>query len=258
VDRDVAPLRVETPLDGDEQLGAGAARDPETACPGASTSESRPPARVVVVDDHPAVRGGVVRIVDEFDGLTVAGTAATATEGRSTIERERPQVALLDYHLPDEDGLRLCLDLKGLPAAPGVVVYSAFADASLAVLALIAGADRLAAKSAGADELCRALCLAARGGPGCHLPLAPHALSAFGERLDPRDVPILGMLAHGVPAGEIAEVLGVSPRWLAARRWAMLQRLQEEAGADRLRRLGAEPAREAARRMRSAGGGAAA
>jgi hypothetical protein len=55
--------------------------------------------------------------------------------------------------------------------------------------------------------------------------LDPGALRTAGERLDPEDLPIMGMLAHGVPVGEIAGTLGVDPDWLVARRWAMLARL---------------------------------
>jgi hypothetical protein len=55
--------------------------------------------------------------------------------------------------------------------------------------------------------------------------LDARALRTAGERLDPDDLPILGMLAHGVPAEEIAQTLGVEPDWLVARRWAMLAKL---------------------------------
>jgi hypothetical protein len=45
-------------------------------------------------------------------------------------------------------------------------------------------------------------------------------------RLDPQDLPILAMLIDGTEPDEIAKVLGMQPRWLAARRWAMLERLR--------------------------------
>ena len=55
--------------------------------------------------------------------------------------------------------------------------------------------------------------------------LDARALRALGERLDPDDLPILGMLAHGTPAPEIEITLRLEPGWLEARRWAMLARL---------------------------------
>jgi hypothetical protein len=69
----------------------------------------------------------------------------------------------------------------------------------------------------------RALLAALRdGAPSA---LEGSALRAIGERLDPGDLPILGMLAHGVATREIEITLGVEPAALEARRWAMLSRL---------------------------------
>ena len=63
----------------------------------------------------------------------------------------------------------------------------------------------------------------------CALPISQaldaRALRAIGERLDAADLPILGMLSHGVAPAEIAVTLGLEPEWLEARRWAMLSRL---------------------------------
>jgi hypothetical protein len=64
---------------------------------------------------------------------------------------------------------------------------------------------------------------AGRARPG----LDARALREAGSRLDADDLPILGMLAHGVGEDEIAETLGLEPQWLRARRWAMLTRLAE-------------------------------
>ena len=69
-----------------------------------------------------------------------------------------------------------------------------------------------------------ALLDALRDGAGSALD--SRALRAIGERLDEGDLPILGMLAHGVGPREIATTLGLEPEWLEARRWAMLSRLR--------------------------------
>jgi DNA-binding NarL/FixJ family response regulator len=106
-----------------------------------------------------------------------------------------------------------------LPRPPRVILYSAFADAALAVRAAIAGADAVLAKTASP----RALLAVLRG--ELRPPLDPRALRAAGERLDPEDLPILGMLTHGVAHEEIARTLAIDPEWLVARRWAMLARL---------------------------------
>jgi DNA-binding NarL/FixJ family response regulator len=174
---------------------------------------------IVLVDDHPAVRAGLRGLVEDEDGLRVAATAATAREGFEAIADTQPQVALVDLHLPDDDGLSLCLRTRSLPAPPRVIIYSAFADAGLAVRAVIAGAEGVLPKATAPRALLDAL------RDGVDTPLDNRALRAVGERLDEGDLPILGMLAHGVQPREVAATLGLEPEWLEARRWAMLSRL---------------------------------
>jgi hypothetical protein len=60
--------------------------------------------------------------------------------------------------------------------------------------------------------------------------VAPAARAVVAARLDPQDQPILAMLLDGTDPEEIADVLGLRPNWLAARRWAMLERLRRMPG----------------------------
>src|SRR3954469_19137463 len=120
---------------------------------------------LVLVDDHPAVRAGLRGLLEDEDDLRVAATAATAREGYEAIVDLRPALAVLDHHLPDDDGLSLCLRTRTLPAPPRAVIYSAYADAGLAVQAAIAGADAVVAKSTPPQRLVSAL-RAVGGGRG--------------------------------------------------------------------------------------------
>jgi DNA-binding NarL/FixJ family response regulator len=190
---------------------------------------------LVLVDDHPAVRAGLRGLLEAEDDLRVVATAGTAREGFEAISDLRPAVALLDLHLPDDDGLSLCLRTRTLSAPPRVVVYSAFADAALAVRAAIAGANVVVPKATSPRTL---LAVLRKVGAGATPPvLEPQALREAGERLDPDDLPILGMLAHGVSEDEIAATLGLDPEWLTARRWAMLSRVAPATVSDRRRAL---------------------
>ena len=85
-----------------------------------------------------------------------------------------------------------------------MIIYSAFADAGLAVRAAIAGAEAVLRQGRDAARRCSPRCATARPST-----LDARALRALGERLDPDDLPILGMLAHGVAAREIAVTLGL-------------------------------------------------
>ena len=173
---------------------------------------------IVLVDDHPAVRAGLRGLVEDEDGLRVAATAATAREGFEAIADTQPQVALVDLHLPDDDGLSLCLRTRALPEPPRVVIYTAVADELLAVLAAIAGADAVVSKSEPPLLLLDTL----RGRQRASLD--PRALRAVGARLSPDELAILGMLAHGVGEAEIAATLRLEPEALLSRRAAMLPR----------------------------------
>ena len=102
---------------------------------------------LVLVDDHPAVRAGLRGLLEDDDLLRVVATAATAREGYEAIADLRPALVVADLHLPDDDGLSLCLRTRTLPQAPEVVIYTAFSDPGLAVRAVIAGAAAVVAKS---------------------------------------------------------------------------------------------------------------
>lgn len=180
--------------------------------------------RLVVVDDHPAIRRGLSSMLEAEEEFEVVAAVPSAREGLAAIHHLRPDVALLDYHLPEEDGLSLCLRARAMPKPPRVLIVSAFANETLALLAEVAGADGVAAKGCSSDELGAAVRAVARGERW--LPSVPPAvLEAKAGRLDPEDLPVLAMLRACVPLEEIAATLGVAPAWLRARRWAILGRL---------------------------------
>jgi len=186
--------------------------------------EGMSPVGIVVVDDHPAVRAGLEGLLDEDDAVRILAAAATGREGFEAIRTLRPDAAVIDHHLPDETGLSLCLRVQALERAPRVVVYSAFADSRLRVLGVIAGAVAMIPKSAPPDDVLAAV----RGDdptPRDGGQLTARALREVGTGLDPGDLAILGMLAHGVAPTEIAATLSIDEAWLTARRWAMLERV---------------------------------
>jgi DNA-binding NarL/FixJ family response regulator len=183
---------------------------------------------LVLVDDHPAVRTGLRTLLDDEPDLRVTATAATGRDGFTAIAELRPAVAVVDYHLPDQDGFTVCLRTHALCEPPRVVVYSAFASARHAVLAVVAGAAALVSKNARPDDLIasiRADSPSLRRGE-C---ISADALHEAGARLEADDLAILGMLAHDISPTEIAATLAIDQRWLLARRWAMLERLAGKA-----------------------------
>jgi DNA-binding NarL/FixJ family response regulator len=185
---------------------------------------SMPGLRVLVADDHEAVRTGLHTVLTDEVDLVLLGTVATAEDAFNATRLYEPDVVVLDYQLPDQDGLTLARRLKALPIDPRILIYSAYADARLAIAAVVAGADGLVSKAGIADELCQAIRGVARG--STVLPaIGPAALRAAADVLGPDDAAILGMLVHGAEPREVAEALDIAERWLDARRWAMLRQL---------------------------------
>lgn len=181
--------------------------------------------RVLLVDDHPAVRAGARMLIDDQPDMRVVALASSVDEALDKLDSP-VDVAIIDYHLGHgRDGLWLAADLKRLQPASRVLIYSAFADGVLAVSALIAGADGLLGKHELGQELCRAVRRLARGHH--HLPaITPSVANVMRSRLEPRDQAIFGMLLHSIDPNVIAERLGITDEELQSRRAIILRTLK--------------------------------
>jgi DNA-binding NarL/FixJ family response regulator len=121
------------------------------------------PVRVLVVDDQRVVREGLQMLLGLLDTVAVAGTAADGQEALDLVQADRPDVVLMDLHMPRVDGIeatrRLAETAPGLP----VVVLTTYSDDERVLAALQAGARGFLTKDAGAAEIEKALLAAARG-----------------------------------------------------------------------------------------------
>jgi len=180
---------------------------------------------VLLVDDHPALRAGLMTVLRTEPGIVPVGTASCPEDLWPEFNRTRPDLVVLDYHLPGTDGLAVCRLLKRVIPAPAVLLYSAYADAALTIPAILAGADGIVHKGVPARELCESIRRVAAGADA--LPaVSPPLLEAAAHALDDEDRPILGMLVNRIPAKDIAGALGLSPVDLRARIARMLARLK--------------------------------
>lgn len=179
---------------------------------------------VLVVDDHPAVRVGLVALLRREPGIVPVAAAQGMADALELAARSHPAVALVDYDLADGDGLTLCHELKSRPSPPGVLIYSAFARDGLSLAARAAGADGLLGKGAPPQELFDTIRALASG--RLAPPSATHEeLAIGGARLDGADLPILGMLIERAPPQDIAAVLGLTTEELDGRIRRIVARL---------------------------------
>jgi DNA-binding NarL/FixJ family response regulator len=181
--------------------------------------------RLMVVDDHPAVRLGLVQLLEgqrdfSVDEVCIDAEGAAAQAGLMEID-----VAIVDYHLGGRNGLWVCRRLKQLAQPPRVIIYSAFANDHLATCCVVAGADGVLNKGGLGSELCDAVRSVAHGRrvlPRASRPMA----DMLRRRLDDTEQPIFGMLMAGLPRSDIARTLGMSVRELSSREGGMLRKLE--------------------------------
>lgn len=188
--------------------------------------------RILIVDDHPAMRAGLTAVLRAEPGFVPLDAAHSERDLWPTLNRTRPDVVVLDYHLPGDDGLVLCRRIKRQVPAPGVLLYSAHADAALTIPARLAGVDGLVSKAAPANELYDAIRRVARG-ERVLPPISRELLDDAGNRLRSDELPILGMTIEDTPLLDIAATLGIEPVEVAHRIDRMIKRLKIEIPAPR-------------------------
>jgi two-component system, NarL family, response regulator DevR len=186
--------------------------------------------RVLVVDDHPAVRWGLVQLLEDQPDMAVTAVADTAEAALSQAEHAQVEVAVIDYHLGGRNGLWLTRKLKALDGPPRAVIFSAFANDHLAANCAVADADALLSKGSLGDDLCLAIRAVARGRR--LLPRVAHPMrDLLRARLDSDEQRmILGMLLAGIHGEVIAERLGINLRELSEQRTRMLAKLERLPG----------------------------
>lgn len=119
--------------------------------------------RVVIVDDHPIVRGG---LRDTFAGagdIVVVGEAGDGAEGIAQVELLAPDVVLMDLRMPGTDGVAATAALRTRAPDARVLILTTFDSESDVLPAIEAGATGYLLKDAVPDELMRAVRAAARG-----------------------------------------------------------------------------------------------
>lgn len=189
---------------------------------------SEPPygrTRLLIVDDHAAVRAGLRELLADEPDFEVVAAVEGAEAAMSVAERQPVDVAVVDYQLGARNGLWLSRKLKRLPAPPAVLVYSAYADGVLAAAAVVAEADAIVSKGGLGSELRNEIRRISRGGTGLR-PVPPWLGDTIRGRFGPEEQAIFGMMLAGIAPSEVAETLGLSDAGLESRLWAMLRKLE--------------------------------
>jgi two-component system NarL family response regulator len=195
--------------------------------------------RVVVADDFPLVREGVVRAINHDPALEVVGQATTGREAIALAEELRPDVMILDLRMPDLGGLAVLDKLRNMQPQIRVIVMTASEQASTLLDAIAAGAAGYLSKRTTGEELRQAVITAHGGGSVITPELASHLLKEFsstarGEQstvrpLQGRELDVLRLVVQGKTDNEIGKELFISPRTVQNH----LTRIREKTGLRR-------------------------
>lgn len=212
-----------------------------------SNGDSRGMVRVLVVDDHPIVRKGLVDLFNEAPGLSVIGEAGTIAEGLAAVVAGQPHVAVIDLSLGTESGLDLVALLAEHHAAVRVLVLSGHDEQLYADRALKAGALGYIMKDRGPTELIAAVRRVATGKSYVSPDTAERILSTLGasrraqdsrsavDRLSDRERHVLTLIGKGLGTREIAQQLDLSVKTVESHYAHLKEKLGARNGRELLR-----------------------
>jgi two-component system, NarL family, nitrate/nitrite response regulator NarL len=173
-----------------------------------------PRIKVVVADDHPVFRQGVVRALNSSGRVEIIAEVADGHAALSAIRDHRPAVALLDYKMPGLDGLDVVHAVTRDQLPTRVVLLSAFDDSSVVYKALAEGAAGYLTKESDPDEIVTAVLTCAGGAEYLPAQLASGLAGEIKQRargesalLTPREAEIIRMIAEGLSVPQIAKRL---------------------------------------------------
>jgi DNA-binding NarL/FixJ family response regulator len=175
------------------------------------TTASRPPVRVLIVDDHPVVRAGLATLLRKEAELKVTGSAHSAEEALEILKSSAVDVMLLDIRMPSVSGIDLLNLIKNADNPPLVLILSSYEYEEEIYRAVKAGARGYLSKNASRAEIVGAIETVIGGGKYFSENIA--ALIAEREErssLSPREIEILEMVSKGLTNKEIARVLQIS------------------------------------------------
>ena len=197
---------------------------------------------VLVADDHPMFRAGMVTVLQDLDDIEVVGQATNGREAVSLVGELAPDVVLMDLRMPEVGGLEATARIKVEHPDTAVIVLTMDSDDDSIFAALRAGARGYLLKEADGLDIERAISGVARGEAVFGAGIAERVLTLFSQgrstavspfpELTPRELEMLELIAGGLDNPTIARRLFLSEKTVRNRVSAILTKLHARSRAE--------------------------
>jgi two-component system, NarL family, invasion response regulator UvrY len=229
-----------------ENTGKALSRKPEPATAGVTAAPVSAPAislKVLIIDDHPLVRRGLMETIQEEFANAEVGQASDSQGGIESVWRESWDVILLDIAMPGRSGLDILKEIKQERPKTPVLILSTYSEDQFAIRALKSGADGYLTKDVLGQELVAAIKRVLAGGKYIRASLAEKLASYLDvdaskplhHTLSDREYQVMRMIACGQTPKEIASELSLSIKTVSTFRSRVLKKMMMKNNAELMR-----------------------
>jgi two-component system, NarL family, invasion response regulator UvrY len=198
--------------------------------------------RVLIADDHPLFRRGLVQMLRSYPGIEVCGEAGDSIEALALAQTTDADVVTLDLAMPGRGGLDVLAEIRRLRPSLPVLVLSMFGEHQFSVQSMKLGASGYVTKDADESVIVEAIRTVASGGTYVSQALADELVKQLNREgdattaaLSPREFQVLRLLAQGRLVTEIANELSLSVKTVSTYRQRLLEKLGARTTADLIR-----------------------
>ena len=181
------------------------------------------PVHVLIVDDSPIIRLGLRSALEDYPDIIIVAEAGTAADGVAAVARHKPEVVLLDLHLPDKPGIQACRELLKVRPQTMVLILTSNSNERNVQDAMLAGAKGYLLKDNDGAALAAALRSVAGGNSVLDPSMAGQVLNLVRHRgnlsaeerfhqLSPQERRVVAFLAEGMTNKEIGDQLGLTEK----------------------------------------------
>ena len=211
---------------------------------GARFPSPKAPARILVVDDHPIVRNGLVQLIEQEQDLIVCAEAGSAHEAEQALEKHAPHIAMLDISLEGTNGIELTRRIRNLYPETCVLILSMHDENLYAKRALRAGARGYVTKQEPPEHVVDAIRQVLAGTLYVSSAVATEIIREFADgspaqpteggvaSLSDRELQIFELIGSGNSTREIAGMLSLSPKTIESHRAHIKRKLNIRSSAE--------------------------